>query len=440
MGYIFKIMRAAIPSILIIDDEQAFLNSLKYLFEKKGFKVFTACNSFSALNLLSKEHIDVILMDLKLNNENGLELSKKIMLKNSDIPIIVITAYGSFEDAVNSIKSGIFDFISKPFDINDLILKINKALHYLSCKQKNTNSLDEIYMYKKDIQDKLCIATQYNLPLLLTGETGVGKTFLAKYVHKMSNRKDYNFVHIEASTIPDGLFEAELFGFKKGAFTGAIYEKAGMIELAHNGTLFIDEIECLPGNMQAKLLDVLENRRMRRIGDIQEKIVDFRLITATNIDRDQLKERIRKDLFYRINVIHIHLPPLRELKDMIVPLSYKFMEEAKKEFSKDIPCYISDDVMEVLLNHDYPGNIRELKNIIFYSVAKSERVYLTLMDLPDYIRNNEVKTDNLGFKKLKEFNKYYILKTLERFNYNITKTAKELGISRQTIYRIINGK
>lgn len=431
-------MALATPRILIIDDEQAFLNSLKYLLEKKGFKVFTACNSFSALNLIYKECIDVILMDLKLHNENGLELSKRIMSKNSDIPIIIITAYGSFEDAVNAIKSGVFDFISKPFNINDLTLKINKALHYLLCKQKSANSLDEIYIYNKDVQDKICIAKQYNLPLLLTGETGVGKTFLAKYVHEVSNRRDYNFVHIEASTIPDSLFEAELFGFKKGAFTGAIYDKPGMIELANKGTLFIDEIECLPCNMQAKLLDVLGNKRIRRIGDTQENIVDFRLITATNVELDQLKERIRKDLFYRINVIHIHIPPLRERKDIIVPLSYKFMEEAKKEFSKDIPFYISDDVVEVLLKYDYPGNIRELKNIIFYSVAKSESVYITIVDLPDYIRNRESQVDS--FRKLREFNKSYILKTLEQFNYNITKTAKELGISRQTIYRIIKEK
>jgi DNA-binding NtrC family response regulator len=391
-------------TVLIVDDERSFADSLKFLLEKKGLKVITAYTSTSVLNIINNEEVDTILMDLRLDKENGFELSRKILARK-DIPIIIVTAYGGIEEAVASIKAGLFDFISKPFNFENLMYKINKALYYISCKQKIKEQHFEIAIYPEDVQEKLCIAVRYSIPVLLTGETGTGKTYLANYIHLNSDRKHYPFIHIEVSAIPEGLFEAELFGFKKGTFTNALNDKPGLFELANKGTLFLDDIDCLSYNLQAKLLDVLESKKVKRLGDIREINVDFRLIAATNASFEELKEKLRKDLFYRINVIHINIPPLREIKHAIMPLAYYFIEQVKKDLSKDTPIHISEDAEKMLLNYNYPGNIRELKNIITYAVAKNEGVYLAPKDLPDYMVSGvaEKVINSREIKKIKRF-------------------------------------
>ncbi len=439
--------------ILIADDELNMLLVLEAMLEKEGYDVITAGDGVEALNLLEGDDIAVIVTDLKMPKLDGLGLLSRVVKEYPSIPVIIITAHGTVETAVEALKKGAFDYITKPFEQEDLKNIIRKAFktHSLSDDELVVGP-DEIDRYDIigqsepmiRIYDVIKKVAPTTTTILITGETGTGKELIANAIHNNSPRRADPFIKINCAAIAENLLESELFGYEKGAFTGAVNRKPGRFELAHKGTLFLDEVGELPKDMQVKLLRVIQDQEFERVGGLRTIKVDVRLITATNRDllQEVKEQRFREDLYYRLNVLPIHIPPLRERKDDIALLMDYFLDKFNKKLNRSVTG-MDQQVRDVFINYEWPGNIRELENLIERLVLLAQGQTLTLADLPPEVLSG--KSPHLPFdpgkngksfkdiirSSTEEIEKQMIVKTLEACDGNVSRAAKELGLSRK---------
>ncbi len=451
-------------TILIIDDKRNILEVLKGYLENEGYNIVTCSNGEKAIELFKESSPDIILTDFKLPGINGIELIKEIHSYDEELPVIVFTAYGSISSAVEAIKVGGYDYLTKPLDYDLLKIRIRRALDEKKIKMENRflrEELDEQYSMdnligKSEPMKRLFSIIRTAAPsssnILIEGEYGTGKELIAKAIHNLSPRKDKPLITVDCSALPENLLESELFGFEKGAFTGAVNRKQGRIELAAGGTLFLDEIGEMGPNLQAKLLRVIQEKNITRLGGLAPIKVDFRLIAATNrnLAEETKRGNFRGDLFYRLNVIKIEAPPLRDRKEDIPLLVKHFMEKISKRENKP-PKRMSPGVIEVFYNYDWPGNVRELENCIERMFILSEGELITEDYLPGEIREytrGKVKPTtrrsiqgSAGEKdtlkngvNLEEIEREAIVRALEIASGNKSKAAKLLNIHRKALY------
>ena len=445
---------AIIKKILIIDDEEKLRNLLARIISIEGFDVVQAGDCKSALKKMEHTDIDIVLCDVKLPDGNGVELTQKIKQTYPCVEIILLTAYGNIPDGVQAIKNGAFDYITKGDDNNKIIPLINRAAEKVDLAKRvrllekqlgEKHSFDTIIGKSKPLQQAIELAkkvAQTDTTVLLTGETGTGKEVFAQAIHQASQRNKQGFVAINCSAFSKELLESEMFGHKAGAFTGAIKDQKGLFEEAHNGTIFLDELGEMPLDLQAKLLRVIETGELLKIGESKPTKINVRIIAATNRD---LKNEIelghfREDLFYRIAVFQIHLPALRERIVDIELLAHHFLKIFSTKTNKKIKS-IAPDCLEALKQHNWRGNIREVKNIIERSVILTDSDELTLENLPNDLQNL-LSTDTLppNSKQLSAFDlasaeKLHIQKVMNYTNGNKTRTAELLNIALTTLYR-----
>ncbi len=428
--------------ILLIDDEPNIKNLLAKILGLEGFKVDTAENAAEGIRKLESNSYEVLITDVKLPDGNGLALVKSSKNRYPLMEIIVITAYGNIQDGVNAMKNGAFDYIVKGGDGSDVILSVKNALEKIALSSRKdfpgprggTKIITKSPAVKQAIGHAQKVAAT-DSTVLLTGETGTGKELFAQLIHGSSSRKDKPFVAINCSAIPKDLQESELFGYVKGAFTGAIKDKKGFFEEAAGGTLFLDEVGDMSLETQSKLLRFLETNKFNKVGDTKEISLDIRIISATNKDlEDEIESgAYRKDLFYRLNSFTIPLPPLRERKEDIMDLAYYFLKNSSK-LKKNVNK-IKDEFIEKLNDYDWPGNIRELKNVIERAMILADTDTLTVDLLPEeyFDVHTDLKVDkDVTLDKLE---KEYILKVYSESNNNKTLAAKKLGIGAATLYR-----
>lgn len=427
--------------ILVCDDEAYVRVFLKDLLELEGYTVFEVENGEQAEAIISKGKIDLCVLDLMLTDCSGIDLIPRLKSKNSQLAIVVITAIGTINNAVASMKAGAYDFITKPFDVDTILISVKRALDYVTVSMENKAlwNLHKNRVYYEDfigespaIQNiKALIPKLANadVPILISGETGTGKNVLAKEIHFTIEGAQAPLIYTNCSSIPSSLFESELFGHEKGSFTGAIAQKKGRIELANGGTLLLDEITEIPYETQAKLLDLLQERSFYRVGGVSPISVNTRIIALTNRDlQEEIKAgRFRKDLFYRLNVIHFLIPPLRDRGDDIILVCELLLEHFRKKYNKPL-LSISKEALALLKNWSWPGNIRELKNSL-------ERAFIYAEDnliVPENLmfEGHEAKCPDRSFKELvEEFERDIILKRLSQCEGSRRETAKCLGMS-----------
>lgn len=430
--------------ILVIDDEEPIRKLLARIIELEGYKVLTASCCSDAIQLLGKQQFDVILCDVFLPDGNGVDFILEIKKYSNDSAIILLTAHGNIQDGVQAIKNGAFDYITKGDDNRKIIPTINRAVDETEKKKgkKSTSvtySFNSIVGKSKELQQAIILAQKVSTTdaaVLLTGETGTGKEVFAHAIHQASQRAAQPIVDINCSAFSKDLLESELFGYKAGAFTGALKDKKGLFEVANHGTIFLDEIGEMAFDLQARLLRVLETGEYIKIGDTKPTKVDVRIISATN--RELKKEiengNFREDLYFRLSVFQINLPPLRERKDDIESLSYMFLEKFARQLKKKITG-ITPEVLKILKNAEWKGNVRELRNVIERcSIVCEEQI--TFEDLP--LELQERKTNvSLGKDsfELAEIERMHILKVLQYTHGNKTETARLLKIGLATLYR-----
>ena len=430
--------------ILIIDDDKDILTLMGIQLKKYGYQITTESSAFKALDRLSYENYDLILLDQKMPEIEGIEFIENI--KNSSllshIPVIIMTAFGNIEDAVEAMKKGAFHYITKPINFDELNLIIKQALNFSSL-EKEVKQFKEIFsidiiaespQMKRIVRHIESIAPS-DVTVLITGESGVGKEVVAKLIHKKSKRKNKPFVAINCGAIPKELLESELFGYVKGAFTGASSNKKGLIEEANGGTLFLDEIGELPIDLQVKLLRVLQENEIRPIGSNKSKEINVRFIAATNKNLEEMVKKglFRKDLFYRLNVIPIHIPPLRERKEDIVPLAKYFIKKFCLKYN--VPeKELTKNAIQQLLNYNWDGNVRELEHMIERAVIITNGNKIDNVLIKDVSNSYTIRPYN---DMKEEFEKNYLTNLLEYTNFNISKASKISGKTRAEIYRLM---
>lgn len=457
--------------ILVVDDEPLTRNSLYEILKFEGYKVTTAKDGLEGWELIDKSRPDIpdiMIADMKMPGMDGLELLKQVKIKGLDIAVILITGYGSIETAVEAMREGAFDYITKPIVDSEIKVVIQKIINQQELIEEN-----------RFLRARLAATTRYefqniigaspkmhkiytlieavantNATILLQGESGTGKRIIAQAVHRSDlSRRDKPFIEVSCGALPETLLESELFGHVKGSFTGAIKDRAGRFELAHKGTILLDEIDTFSPNLQVKLLRVLQNGEFERVGDAQTQKVDVRVIAATNQDLNEAikKGKFREDLYYRLNVISIHIPPLRERKEDIPLLVESFLKKKDSQAANNNKKItgVSKEAMQVLLAYDWPGNVRELENIIERAVILAKGNTIERQDLPDFFQKAERppgaakalvcdNPGNSGMNSLKEALKNpereIIEHTLEEAGWNRKKAAALLGINRTTLY------
>ena len=437
--------------ILIVDDEILLRKALEGVLSSHGYMVKSCERGEKALDLVQKEFFDLALIDVRLPDINGLALLKEIKKLSPETGVIIITAYAEIKSAVQAIKDGAFDYLSKPFQEEELLIAIEKFLKYRSLekelktlKTSFSNFLGERALIGeskaiKELAQKIEILSQVDVPVLIYGESGTGKELIADLIQKKSPRKDKPYIKINCTAIPENLFEAELFGYEKGAFTGATESRKGKLELANGGTLLLDEIGDLPMSLQPKLLRVLETNTFYPLGSKREVKVDVRYIFCTGKDLKKLVEenKFRDDLYYRINVVPLKIPPLRERKEDLPHLINYFLKYFSQKYQKDIP-QITSEAYTALLSYDYPGNVRELKHILERAILLCQDSKITLRDLPEELQGKFPYDSFISqnIQKCKELlEREVILKTLEECKGKKTEAAKRLGISRKTLWQ-----
>lgn len=461
-------------TLLIIDDDVDICMLLKRFFERKGYQVRIAFKGSEGLEIVKSEKVDLVLTDFRLPDKDGFEIIEAIKAINNKLPIIVITGYSDVNQAVKSIRLGAYEYVTKPIFPEEIFMLVEDALKKnkkTSGKLLNKNELltpAAIPITKKPIEDFLIPKSTYsqsiqklidliaptNMTVVITGESGTGKEVVARMIHQASTRKNGPFIPVDCGALPQELASSELFGHVKGAFTGATSDKKGSFELANGGTLFLDEIGNLSYENQVKLLRVLQERVIRKVGSEKDMPIDVRIIVATNEDLKLAmhKGTFREDIYYRVNEFKIELYPLRKNKEELSDFVQFFLEKSNDELSKSVDT-IKDDAWEVLYNYPWPGNIRELKNTIKRAVLMAESNQLTLKDLPQEIVNpepvnwNNISSSHVDEKEplsliLKEVTaqaeKKAISKVLILANNNKTKAAEILGIDRKTLYNKLN--
>jgi DNA-binding NtrC family response regulator len=430
--------------ILVVDDEELQREMLGGFLQKEGFSVSLADSGESALKLCQDQSFEVALIDLKMPGMDGIELLSRLKEINPEIQVIVITAHGSIETAVEAMKKGAFHYVNKPVDLEELKINIKKALESQKVLAENRflkEQLEEKYKdlkiigESKEIQDVLSTVARVaktDSTVLIRGESGTGKELVARAIHTLSDRASKNFISLSCAAIPETLLESELFGYEKGAFTGATRRKEGRFELADSGTLFLDEIGDLSLETQVKLLRVIEAQEFERLGGKETIKVNVRIISATNQDLERkIKEKsFREDLYYRLNVVSIFIPPLHERKEDILPLVEHFIQKYNQKTGKNIQG-ITREAKDILLSYPWTGNIRELENVIERAIVLSRGEAIDKSDLA-YLSFQRAEQFSSDFT-LKELEKNQILKVLEKTNGNLSQAAELLGIHRNTL-------
>lgn len=438
------------PTVLIVDDERNTREGLQRALQDR-YDVLLAEDSQKAIQMLESTPVDVMLTDLRMPGVDGMGLLRRAMsLPNSPV-CIVMTAYGSIENAVQAMQAGAYHYVTKPVNLDELELVIQRALNSRRIESENVTLREQIE-HKFGLQNiigespamhQVFETVQQVAPsrvtVLITGETGTGKELIAKAIHNLSPRKNGAFVAVHAAALPSSLLESELFGHERGAFTGAVERRIGRFELADGGTLFLDEIGELEPPMQVKLLRVLEERAFERVGGSKTLQVDVRLVAATNRNLKKLvsEGKFRDDLFYRLSVVAVDLPPLRERRDDIPLLVKAFLDEFGRENNKQVR-ELTPDALNLLLAYDWPGNVRELRNAIEQMVVLARTERLTVRDVPSAIRVaadlSKINVVRAGMTVL-DAERQVILQALKQTNGNITKAAQKIGVSRRTLHR-----
>ena len=441
------------PTILIIEDEAKMRRLLELNLGEDGFKILSAADAETGLKLLASESVHLVITDLKLPGMSGIELLQMLKQQNATLPVVVMTAFGSVETAVEAMKAGASDYVLKPFSLAEMRMVVHKELDVSRLREENRSlreALGQKYSHPnivaRSVKMQEVLATvervaPTNSTVLLGGESGVGKDLIARAIHEKSRRATEPFIKINSTAIPENLLESELFGYEKGAFTGANASKAGRFELADKGTLFLDEIGDVPPATQVKLLRVLQEREFERLGGTRTIKVDVRLVAATNRDlRAALEDgTFREDLYYRLNVVPIDIPPLREHKQDIPDLVNLFLARFAKDSGRQIG--IATEAMNALLNHYWPGNVRELQNVIERACALATNSRLEASDIHlDSPRNRTASSDDRFLPEgmtLDQWEDEMIREALRRANGNKSQAARLLGLSRNALrYRL----
>ena len=438
--------------VLIAEDEKNIREGLGQALEMDGYETYLAADGEEALRLFEEEEIDLVVTDLKMPRLSGEELLRRIVADHPTIPVIILTGHGTIETAVKAMRDGAYDFLTKPLNLDRLSLLVKRALSTRELVLQHRAMQEELEKRRsfaniigsspemRRIFDVVRQVAATKASVLITGESGTGKELIADAIHNLSNRKDKAFIKVHCAALSESLLESELFGHEKGSFTGALARKRGRFELAHLGTIFLDEIGEINPGVQIKILRVLQEKKFERVGGEETIEVDVRIISATN--RDLKKEiadgRFREDLFYRLNVVNIHMPPLRERKEDIPLLASAFLKEFAEENGKKIDG-IDTRARSALNTHDWPGNVRELRNCIESAVVLCKGSVITCDDLPPTIRSGaEDNYIKISFgTNMADAEKEIIRGTLSHLRGNKSRAAETLGIGRKTLHRKI---
>ncbi len=451
-------------NILIVDDDRSLRKMLAFVLDKEGYRVEEAVNGVDALKKLKGRNFDLVISDIRMPDLNGIELLKKIKTHDQDLPVIMITAYATTNDAIEAMKLGAEDYIMKPFSLDELKIIITKSLHKKNIERENVELKEKLSDKEKfenivgadpkmgKIFELIDTIAQTDSTVLISGESGTGKELIARAIHSKCSRAKQKFISINCGALPENLLESELFGHKKGAFTDAYQDKEGLFEAANHGTLFLDEISEMSQKMQVKILRAIQEKVIRRVGGNQEIPVDVRIITATNRDLVESIEKgeFRSDLYYRLNVISIKVPPLRERKEDIPILMQYFLQRYNKKFTKNIQGF-EKKVLECFQNYNWPGNVRELENFIERGIALEKDSIISASSLPsEVIYNLDVSAVTgadwqamLGLGKLNltqyidNISKSIIVRALEMNNGNVKKTAQLLQVNYRSLRYLI---
>ncbi|HOG17099.1 MAG: Transcriptional regulatory protein ZraR [Syntrophaceae bacterium PtaU1.Bin231] len=441
-------------SILIVDDEESICHALGGILADEGYEVLTAGSGEDALKIVEEELPNLVLLDIWLPGMDGIEVLKAIRSNYPQIRVVMISGHGTIETAVKATKLGAFDFIEKPLSLENVILVVNHALDMIRLEEENVLLREKIRNEYEltgsspaivELKEIIALVAQTNAWILIMGENGTGKELAARSIHRGSKRAEKPFVEVNCAAIPEELIESELFGHEKGAFTGATAKKRGKFDLAHEGTIFLDEVADMSLKAQAKILRILQEKKFERVGGNTFIMTDVRVLAATNKDLEREMEagRFRQDLYYRLNVIPLTIPPLRDRKEDIPALVDCFLRDlAAKE--GEAPKRLSDDAVAALLRHSWPGNVRELKNIIERLVIMTPSEVITAKDIPVLGTGMEkipepcvpVASDSYREAKM-DFERQFLLKKLKEFNWNISRTAEAIGLERSNLHRKI---
>lgn len=443
------------PSVLIVDDEPSILQSLSGLLADEGFEVLTASNGYEALKVISSNSPDLVLLDIWMPGIDGIETLKEIKKNNPYIQVIIITGHGTIETAVEATKLGAFGFIEKPLSIDRVIVSINNALNFRRLEEENRylrkktlekNSITGSSPLIQALKKEIAVAAPSDSWILITGENGTGKELVARTIHQLSSRAEHPMIVVNCATIPQELFESELFGHEKGAFSEATPKNIGKFELASKGTLFLDEIGDMSLTTQSKFLRVLQEKQFNRIGGSRTLSVNVRIIAASNKDLENeiAVGNFREDLYYRLNVIPIKIPALRERRQDIPQLIEIFLDEFAKQ-TRNSKKMLDPAAIELLCDYSWPGNVRELKNLMERIAIMGGSEMIAAEDLPaPYHPKSDIfkgssETRFLSIMNLKEakvkFEKEFILRKLEENDHNISQTAKAIGVKRSYLYK-----
>jgi DNA-binding NtrC family response regulator len=442
-------------NVLILDDEKRLTEELREFLEDSGFKAIEANNGKQGFLIMKKQPIDLLILDIRLSGENGLDILKQVKAKYPNIEVIMISAHGDMDTVIEAMQSGAMDYLRKPFRHLDIRLSIERTQKFLILQRKLVKLEEKNSLISKNLEERIerhfigislqirdvldLAMTAANFPdinVLITGESGTGKENVARIIHFAGKRRENVFCAVNSSAVTDSLMESEFFGHKKGSFTGALTDKKGFFETSDQGTLFLDEIADMPLNLQAKMLRAIEEKKITRVGETHAISTDFRIISATNHILDKLVEekKFRLDLIHRLNTLHIHIPPLRERPEDIEPLLLYFAQDFSKKLNKPIPP-IDKNVIEVLKDYPFPGNVRELKNMTERAIILSKGTSLGVKDFPVSVSSKSNRSKDIPKLNLEENEAELIRLALENFNNNQIAAANALGIQRMALAR-----
>ncbi len=440
-------------TILVVDDEVEICRSLKGILEDEGFQVLVAGSGEEAIKVVAEEMPQLVLLDIWLPGIDGLETLKTIHAAHPNVLIIMMSGHGTIETAVKATKLGAFDFIEKPLSLDKVIILVGNALNVVRLEEENILLKQKVsHQFEltgnsqviNDLKERIGIVAPTNAWILIMGENGTGKELVARSIHHLSRRSHKPIVEVNCAAIPEELIESELFGHEKGAFTGATEKKRGKFDLAHEGTIFLDEVADMSLKAQAKILRILQEKKFERVGGNKVIDMDVRVLAATNKDLEREMEagRFRQDLYYRLHVIPLHVPPLRDRKDDIPFLIHRFLQDfAAKEGQQ--PKTLTDGALKKLIEHDWPGNVRELKNIIERLIIMTPSSEIKADDIPELNVKTEQSaglveasaiSDSLRDARL-DFERQFIIKKLEEYDGNISKTAEAIGLERSNLHK-----
>ncbi|MCK5649714.1 MAG: sigma-54-dependent Fis family transcriptional regulator [Gammaproteobacteria bacterium] len=449
----FKNKTKKLPSLLIIDDEPIAIKNLTHLFTRAGYQVTGRSTGSGGFKVLEEHKFDVLITDLKMDKVDGMGILKKAQTIDPDLPVIMLTGHGSYDSVVQAMKMGAYHYLTKPYQLDEIRDIVKNALELVTLKRENKKLKSQLteehigpQIITQDPRTLRLLQTMKQIApsdcsVIITGESGTGKELAARYIHANSQRNSHPFVAVNCGALQDELLANELFGHEKGAYTGANASHQGLIETAENGTFFLDEIAEMSLNMQVKLLRVLQENEVQRLGSTQTYAVNVRFLAATNrdIELEVAEGRFRQDLFYRLNVIQVHLPPLSERKDDIPLLAYHFLKKHTLNINTPVEDF-SPEVLDILSQYGFPGNIRELENLVERAIVLATDKNITLAQLPPGLTENSVSVMRFNKNKLPTLDEQeikYIKWVLDKSGGNRTKAAEILGIDRVSLWRKI---